>query len=201
MTRSEFFTELEAALAGLPQSEVGRILEYYDEIFSEALDEGKTEEEVCRSLDTPGDIAGRVRAEIAFVRAEQEPSPKSMSTVLIVLLGIFALPIGLPIAIAIFAVAFSLVITVLALVVSLGATFFALCAAGLVGITYGFSLLFSGLGLAGLGTIGASLVVVGVGFLGGFAVYYLCRAMFRLIARCCRALYNWVQNRPKRRKT
>jgi len=199
MTRNDFFYELEGALAGLPQSEVNRILEYYDEIFDGALEDGKTEEEICEGLDNPEDIAGRVRAEIAFVRAEQQPSAKSISTVLVVLLGILALPIGLPIAIAVFAVVFAMVVTVFSIVVSLGAAMFGLFAGGLVGIVYGITLIIQGTPLFGLGTIGASFALVGISILGSFAVYYVFRAMFRLIARCCRGLYSWVVNRKNRR--
>lgn len=195
MTRREFMFELEDELAGLPLSEVNRITEYYDEIFNEALEDGKTEEEICAGLDNPQDIAGRVRAEIAFVRAEQKPSAKSMSTVFIVLLGILALPIGLPIAIAVFAVVFSLFVTVFALVVSLGATVFGLFAGGLVGIAYGISVIIQGNPLFGVGFVGASFILTGISVLGGFAVYYLFRVTIKGIARLCRGLYNWVQSR------
>jgi len=199
MTQNEFFKQLHEALAGLPQSEVNRITEYYDEIFSGALDDGKTEEEICESLDTPEDIAGRVRAEIAFVRAEQKPSAKSMSTVLIVLLGIFALPIGLPIAIAVFAVVFSLLVAVFSIVVSLGATVFALFAGGIVGIVYGIVVIIQGGPLFGIAFIGASFVLVGISIFGGIGIYHLFRIMFRAIVRCFRSLYNWVGSRKGRK--
>jgi len=199
MTRSEFFEQLHGALAGLPKSEVARITEYYDEIFSGALDDGKTEEEICESLDSPEDIAGRVRAEIAFVRAEQEPSAKSMSTVLIVLLGIFALPIGLPIAIAVFAIAFSLLITVFSIVVSFGATVLALFVGGLAGIVYGIIVMIQGGPLFGVAFIGASFVLLGISIFGGIGVYHLFRIVIRAIVICFRALYNWVRNRSRRK--
>ena len=199
MTRSEFINEMESALAGLPHSEVSRITEYYDEIFNEALDDGKTEEEICEGLDKPEDIAGRVRAEIAFVRAEQEPTAKTMSTVLVVVLGIFALPVGLPIAIAIFAVLLALTVTVFAVVVSLGATALALFAGGIVGIVSGFVAIIQGLPLFGISFIGASFPLVGLSILGAIALFYIFRAMFRGIVRCCRTLYRWVVNRDGRR--
>jgi len=199
VTRSEFINEMESALAGLPHSEVSRITEYYDEIFNEALDDGKTEEEICEGLDKPEDIAGRVRAEIAFVRAEQEPTAKTMSTVLVVVLGIFALPVGLPIAIAIFAVLLALTVTVFAVVVSLGATALALFAGGIVGIVSGFVAIIQGLPLFGISFIGASFTLVGLSILGAIALFYIFRAMFRGIVRCCRTLYRWVVNRDGRR--
>jgi len=200
MTRNEFFEQLHKALAGLPQSEVNRITEYYDEIFSGALDDGKSEEEICASLDSPEDIAGRVRAEIAFVRAEQEQSPKSMSTVLIVLLGIFALPIGLPIAISVFAVVFSLLVVVFSVVVSLGAAVFALFAGGLVGIVYAITLIIQGSTAFGMASLGASFAFVGIGTLGGIGIYHLFRILFRAFVRCCRGIYTWVRNRPGRKR-
>jgi len=170
MTQNEFFEQLHKALAGLPQSEIDRITEYYDEIFIGALDDGKTEEEICASLDNPEDIAGRVRAEIAFVRAEQEPSAKSMSTVLIVLLGIFALPIGLPIAISVFAVVLSLLAVVFSIVVSLGATVLALFAGGLIGIVYGIIVMIQGGPLFGIAFVGISFILLGISIFGGIGI-------------------------------
>ena len=201
MTRDEFFMQLHEELAGLPRSEVNRIIEYYDEIFIGGLDDGKTEEEICLSLDNPKDIAGRVRAEIAFVRAEQQPSAKSMSTVLIVLLGILALPIGLPIAIAILAVVFSLLVTVVSVVFSLGVTGIALFVGGLAGVVYGITVIVQGGVLFGIAFIGASFIITGLGIFGSIGVYHLFRVTFRAIARCCRSLYNWVQNRTGRKNT
>lgn len=198
MTQNEFFEQLHKALAGLPQSEIDRITEYYDEIFIGALDDGKTEEEICASLDNPEDIAGRVRAEIAFVRAEQEPSAKSMSTVLIVLLGIFALPIGLPIAISVFAVVLSLLAVVFSIVVSLGATVLALFAGGLIGIVYGIIVMIQGGPLFGIAFVGISFILLGISIFGGIGIYHLFRIMFRVIVRCFRALYNWVRTRSRR---
>ncbi len=200
MTRSEFMWGLANALAGLPQSEITRITEYYDELFNEAIDEGKTEEEVCASLGNPDDIAERVRAEMAFVRAEQKPDAKSMNAVLLVIIGLFALPIGIPIAIALVSVMFGLFVAALAVVFAFGAAVVAVGIAGLACMVAGVAACAAGGAWFGIALFGAALILFGLSILGGVGSYSLVRAMLRGIVRLCRSMYNGVSERLKGRK-
>jgi uncharacterized membrane protein len=188
------------ALAGLPQSEITRITEYYDELFNEALDEGKTEAEVCESLGSPEEIAERVRVEMAFVRAEQKPDAKSMNAVLLVIIGLFALPIGIPIAFALISVMFGLAVAALAVVVSFGAVVIALGAAGLGCFIGGIAIIVGGGAWFGIGMIGAALLLFGLCVLGGVGSFTLMRAMLRGIVRLCRSVYNGISRHLKGRK-
>ncbi|MDR0325492.1 MAG: DUF1700 domain-containing protein [Oscillospiraceae bacterium] len=198
MTRNEFLWSLNNALAGLPQSEVKRVTEYYDELFNEAMEEGKTEEEVCAGLGSPNDIAGRVRAELAFIRAEQQPTPKSMNAVLLVLLGLFALPVGLPLAIAALAVLFAMYVTVFALIIAGGAVMFALGVSGLALIAGGVAVIIGGAPLFGIGMIGAAFILMGISILGGVASYHITHVMLRGVVKLSRSIYDWAVSHTKK---
>lgn len=195
MTRNEFMWALSNALTGFPQSEISRVTEYYDELFNEGLDEGKTEEEICASLDKPEDIAERMRIELAFVRAEQQPTPKSMNAVLLILLGLFAVPIGIPLGAALLSVLFAMFVTVFALTFSFGAVVLALGVSGLAAVAAGVAVIAGGAPLFGIALFGAAFVLIGLGILGCLGTYYLTRAMMRGVVKLCRTLYNAVTNR------
>lgn len=57
MNRYEYLDELDRLLSSLPYSERREIMYDYEEHFKEGLNEGKTEEDIAASLDTPDKIA------------------------------------------------------------------------------------------------------------------------------------------------
>lgn len=197
MTRIEFMNELKSRLGGFSSTETARVLEYYEELFSDSLEAGKTEEEIIAGLDTPEAIAERVRVELAFLRAEQKPSAGSLNTVLLIILGLFALPIGLPLAFAMLMVLFavgmvgvSLVIAALALLLSLG-----IC--GIAMIITGVGTVVASAPLAGFALIGAGLICAGLGLLTGVGSWALSRVLFRACAKLFRKMYTSVTKRKK----
>ncbi|MDR3207352.1 MAG: DUF4097 family beta strand repeat-containing protein [Oscillospiraceae bacterium] len=64
MTKDEFFAELASHLRGLPEAEVAEARAYYEEYFSDALESGQTEAEICAQLEPPAQIAARIRADL-----------------------------------------------------------------------------------------------------------------------------------------
>lgn len=61
MTKTEYFERLRKALADLPEADVKKTLDYYEELAADAQEEGKTEEESISSLPSPEDIAAELR--------------------------------------------------------------------------------------------------------------------------------------------
>jgi len=57
MNRKQFLAELEKSLKNIPISERQDILSDYEEHFSVAQEQGKSEEETCRALGDPSSIA------------------------------------------------------------------------------------------------------------------------------------------------
>jgi len=155
MTKTSFLSQLAQRLQVLPEEERREALEYYNNYLSDAEDEYAA----IAELGTPAEVAANILAD--FV--SKPPPKKSRARHLwLVLLAVFALPIGGPLLIAVGAVAFAMVITLFALVVAGGA----LVVSGIISLLtfplvatqdFGFALLSSGTGLVFIG-IGILLV-------------------------------------------
>lgn len=68
-----FLDDLKKHLIGLPEEEVSRAVNYYEEYLSESLDAGNNIEKVIMELGSPEKIADTVRREANITRAENHP--------------------------------------------------------------------------------------------------------------------------------
>ena len=176
MKKSEFLSELALKLKRLPQSEIDAAINYYEEYFDEAGEEN--EQTVIEELISPSAVAAKLIGEYAVkdaetnIQREKDNTKKRTNPFLLVILGVFALPIGVPLAVAFAAVIFALLISVLAVgfsfVVSGGAVVLTSVVTAGVGIFTLFSHFGTGLFLLGSGLFG---------FAAGMAV---CIGMFKL---------------------
>lgn len=90
MTKNEYLYLLRKNLQILPQNEIDDIINDVHEHFEFALDEGKSEEEICHTLGDPIEMAkqytgGRIYEEPPY----QEPRQRSSNTVLTLIIKIF----------------------------------------------------------------------------------------------------------------
>ena len=132
---------------------------------------------------------------MAFVRAEQKPTAKSMSAALMVVLGLLAFPIGIPLGFALIVVLFSLVVTVASLLFALWVIVFAFGVAGLSLIVAAIVAFIEGGALPGIFTLGTALTLIGLSILGGMGSYYLAKAMMRGIVKFCRWSYEGISKK------
>ncbi len=200
MSRNEFLAALTDSLGGFPPSEVKRITDYYEEMFSEALEEGKSEEEICASFGSPSEIAERARVELAFLRAEQQPSANTLNPVLWIIIGLLALPIGIPLGIAVVSLIFAMVVAAFAVALAFCAVVIALGLSGFALVAGSIFALIEGSVHIGILFIGVALVLIGLSILAGMAVYSLIRAMIRGIVWVCRRIYENVSKLSKTRR-
>ncbi|MDR0839996.1 MAG: DUF1700 domain-containing protein [Christensenellaceae bacterium] len=176
MTKQAYLDELRQRLAGLNQEEIDSCIQYYAEYFDEAGPDA--EAEVISRLGTPVQVVAQVRADRELVRFEAAPSPKrGLKTLWLVILGIFASPIALPIAIALFAVLFAVLIALFAVLVALGAAALSIGVSGLALIVAGIAILPThvptGLFMLGCGlllTVLGALAIWGVVTLGQVSI-------------------------------
>lgn len=161
MNKEGFIEILKFSLVNLPQDEIDDILYDYNEHFQIGINDGKTEEEICRELGDPKAIGKSYKASAAVERAEEHPSAKNLLSAILaaVALGFFNIVIVLGpfigiigIIIGLFAVSVSLFISGIALtlspVISIAAPFLV----NTPGINY-FAVLFFGLGLTAAGLL------------------------------------------------
>lgn len=64
MTKNEFISKLRNALSGLSEKDREDVLEDFEEHFNDAIESGKTEEEICKELGEPQEIARMYNEEI-----------------------------------------------------------------------------------------------------------------------------------------
>ena len=211
VNKMQFLRAVQEKTVHMPPSEVNRLLEYYNEMIDEAVEEGLSEEEAVDRLGTWEEICAQIEEFRTSEPQQTEPikeepakepqnpipdkKPKKRislpmwAVVLLILTSPVWGTIVLTLLIVLFAVIFSLVVIVGALVISLFAIVVALAAVGVVGIPAGVVLLATS-GIAPfLLTLGGGLVCVGLAILGGlllapFAVFFVStvKLVFRGIA-------------------
>ncbi len=185
MTRLEFAGLLRGELRGLNQGEIEKSAAFYDELISDHMDEGMTEEEAVAAVGIPAEIAGEILLDqpvTALVRRRVKRGRrlKGLAGVLILL----GLPVWLPLLItgAVLALVFVLLAYLLVLVVAVCAWAVALsCAAA--GIAALFNLSFSALGLLYAGAVLAGAGLTILAGMGSVWVTRRCAAVWRGTAR------------------
>lgn len=184
MTKHEYLSTLESKLRVLPYSEKQDALEYYDGYLSDAENEAAA----IAELGSPGEVAANILAN--YVAKEpvyrthphyRERGSGGLKIALVITLALFALPIGLPLIIAVAALAFSLIITFGSLVFAFGLTAVGLIVGGIVGIVSFPFFAFQAFG-ASLQLLGMSIASIGLGILFFKLTVWVCGG-FSWIAR------------------
>ncbi len=90
---NSFIESLRKELRFLPEEEIKDIIYDYEEHFQIGISKGKTEEEICKELGNPKNIAKSYRATYKIDLAEKNPSTKNLFTAIIaaISLGFFNL--------------------------------------------------------------------------------------------------------------
>ena len=173
MTKKEYIYHLKNRLRNLPIDEVESAVDYVSELFDEAGEENA--EEVARDLGSPAKFAAQIRAEYAInqhclpedtttLYREKPKSNNGWKTLALILLGIAALPVGLPLVLVLAVLIFVAVVVGVCLLFALGcvllAGFIAVCSLVYAGFKMLTVSLASGLMSIGLGLIGISGVVL-----------------------------------------
>ena len=162
MTKKEFLNELAKGIAGIPDEDITRSLEFYSEMIDDRMEEGKSEEEAVAEIGTVKDAVSQILAEIPITKLIKEKVKKKrkLGTLEIVLL-ILGAPIWLSLLVAAFAVILSVYISVWAVIISLWAVFASLGACTLGGIAAGVIFVCTDNLFSGLAMLAASLILAG----------------------------------------
>lgn len=118
------------------------------------------------------------------------------NVLLIVILCLLAVPVGVPLIIAVLAVIFSVFVTILALAFGLGITGVVLFITGIALVGVGFMKLFVA-PLAGMCLLGAGFLIIGLSILGVLLVLFIITAVVPAVARGCAYLFRRMFPRRK----
>ena len=115
MGKNEYLRTLARELRKLPKEEFDTAMDYYTEYFEDAGPE--KEQEIIQELGTPREVAYQIITDAAIKRMEEQVDvKKGFSTLWIIILGICAAPVALPMAFAMVALFASLLLVVVAFV-------------------------------------------------------------------------------------
>lgn len=166
MNKSEFVSELRRALAGLPENDVEKSIDYYTEMIDDRIEDGLSEDEAVAVLGSIDDIRTQILKDTPLPKLIKEKvKPKRSFRGWEIALIIIGLPLWLPLLIAAAAIVLSVYIVLLAVIVvlfSVDVTFFACAIAGILG---SLPVIIMGNTASGLLLIGAGLICAGLGIL------------------------------------
>lgn len=169
MNKIEFINELKIRLSTLPQSEIDKSVSYYDEIISDRIEDGMTEEEAIMGLSDIDKIVSDIMHDMTLptlMKARLNDSKeKASNKTLWIILVIIGSPIWFPILLAfgivllsIYIVAWSIILTIYIVEVAFAFS----CIFGIIG---GIVTVFTGNVQAGIYIFGTSLVLGGLSIL------------------------------------
>jgi uncharacterized membrane protein len=168
MNKERFLIELASALAGLPEDDIEKTLEFYSEMIDDRIEEGLTEEAAVAAVGAIDEIRTQIIKDTPLPKLikEKVKRKRSLNGLEITLL-IVGFPIWFPLLAAAASVVFSVYVTLWSLIIVLFAVeiSFAACAfAGIVAAPLFFS----------LGNIPSALFLLGCGlFLAGLSVLWV----------------------------
>lgn len=194
MNRKEYMQLLYQRLANLPPEERDAAMLYYEEYFE---DGGMgQEEQIMEELGSPESLAAKILAESAIRETQKaQPSPKKgLSVLWVVILGILALPVALPLILAALGIIIGFGAAILALLASVAGLMLGLLVGGAVLFGHAVPLLVFNTAL-GILTLGASLILLSLGLLILIPLAYLFRAGINALISLAGKLFSAIQGR------
>lgn len=188
MGKTEYLDALRRALAQMPPEELEKQIAYYDEMFSDMLEDGKSEQEICEHLGPPSAAAEELLRELPLGTLVKSRARELRTwSPLSIVLAILGAPVWLPLLLtavvlllAFLVVIWALVLSYTAVVASLGISALGVAVGAIGGFMEGSPLLI----------VGVVLAAAGLCVLGSL----LLPPLYRGTARLCRAIGRGIKS-------
>ncbi len=185
MTKLEFLSALEARLAGIPQEDVDKSVEFYTEMIADRMDEGLTEEEAVASIGTVEEIVAQILAEIPLTKlVGHKLKPKRALRGWEIALLILGIPVWLPLLATAACLLLTGMILFWSLVLLLYAGDFALAAVGVAGVLSSPVQMFTAGVEGGLLLLGCGLLAAGASIF----LFHLATFVFKCFLRVSKSI-------------
>lgn len=191
MKKRDFLEELANRLAGLPQEDIQRSLDYYAEMIEDRIEDGISEENAVRAVGTPAEAASQILSEIPLpklVKARIKPSHALRIWEIILL--ILGSPIWLSLLIAAIAVVFATYTVIWSALIVLCAVEITFGACSVFGI-------FAPVFYAVQGNIGTGVAIFGMGLiLAGLTVlmFLVCRQATKTLCQVSKRIFLGIKS-------
>lgn len=188
MGKTEYLDALRRALAQMPPEELEKQIAYYDEMFSDMLEDGKSEQEICEHLGPPSAAAEELLRELPLGTLVKSRARELRTwSPLSIVLAILGAPVWLPLLLTALILIFVFVLVVWVLVFTLTIVV-AACGISAVGVLIG--------ALGGM-VEGSPLLIVGVVLAAaGLCVLgsLLLPPLYRGTVKLCRAIGRGIKS-------
>lgn len=192
MTKQEFSDGLRKALKGLPQEDLERSIDFYQEMIDDRMEDGISEEEAVAGIGSVDEVADRILEDTPLAKLVREKvRPRRRIKVWEIVLIAVGSPIWLSLLISAFAVAVSLYAVLWVLVICLWAVDVSLGACAIGGTAGGVIMMATGNPWAGLAILGGALCCAGLSIL----VFWLSKLATIGVARLTKKLFFWIKSR------
>ena len=124
MYKQDFLKEIKYKLKDFNHDETNKLIEYYDELINDYMDEGLKEEEAVLKLGNVDKIINDIKADLVIERSKNK-NTNSLKN-FIIILSICTSPVLIPLGITFFVLFFVLIITLFVLFISFAGTSIAL---------------------------------------------------------------------------
>lgn len=197
MNKADFINILKEKLKNLPHGEVERITDYYYEYISDASESGKSEEEIIAELGDIDVLIYKLKAEQSFETVKNKPTLSNGAKALIAtIIGLFAVPIALPVLIAVFCVIIAIFVTMVALGISLIAVLISCIVIVITLFVQSFALFPGNTGMTFL-MLGGSLLASGILWLILLAFISLVRVVVIGLTKLAKSIFNWATKKRR----
>lgn len=166
MNKSEFLAALREKLNGVPEEDINKSLDFYEEMIDDRVEDGMSEKEAVEALGSMEEIIAQILSEVSLPKLVKEKvKPKQSLKVWEIVLIVLGAPIWVPLAFSICSVVLSAYLTVWIMIISLYATDLAIALSGLALATMAFVSLVQG-NFAVFGMMfGCGLLLMGISIL------------------------------------
>ncbi len=172
MNKVDFILELNEKLHGLPEDEIQKSIDFYDEIIDDRIEDGVDEQEVIASLGDIDEIVKTIVADIPLSKLVKEKiKPKRKLSVLEIILLVLGSPIWLSILLALCAVVLSVLVVLWSVIIALWSVFASFVACAFAGVVGGIVLIAVSDVNVGLLFIATGLMLAGLSIL----FFYICK--------------------------
>lgn len=192
MNKQEFITLLEKKLSGIPQDDINKTIDYYNEIILDKIDEGISEEEAVNSLGSIDEIIDQTLKEISFPKLVKEKLNlnRKLQTWEIVLICVTSI-LWVPLLMVLLSVILVVYICIWSGVIALGASAITCLATSLVAVLGILDIVTLNIS-SGIFSIGIGLAMLGCGLLLGLLTLKLSKVMVLIckkLALKCKSLF------------
>ncbi|MBY0553173.1 DUF1700 domain-containing protein [bacterium] len=191
MKKQDFINQLKTELQGLPESEISDIIRDQEEMISDAIAAGRTEEQIVISFGDPKELARSLKAEIKIDKATGEKNlPQQVKGAFGALGALLVLaPFNLIFVLGPFCAVLGTLVAGWSVTVAMGVVSLVLMGAFFV------KFIFVSAGLAAhLSTFFGFLGFIGLSVLFGFAMYYVTKFVFKMVLSYFKWNLNFIKS-------